>query len=94
MNDSTAAKVAAWISSCTGKTAPWQLDLGNCAIKDEGFNAIMNAINDHASLPTKDKDGKAAPIFLRIARNHVSEATIKEWTENRPRLEPSVVPSD
>jgi len=62
----------------TSETAPAELHLSDCALTSDGFNLLMNAIEDNELYPTSVAKGRSVPLYLRLENNYIDEAVMQE----------------
>merc|ERR1719410_2548160 len=62
----------------SSETAPAELHLSDCALTSDGFNLLMNAIEEKELYPTSIVRGRSLPLYLRLENNYIDEAVMQE----------------
>lgn len=77
MNDDVVVLLADYLSKCTSETAPSEIHLSDCAIGVDGFNALISGIEESDAFPTKGRNDRCLPLYLRIENNYIDEQAIQ-----------------
>jgi hypothetical protein len=62
----------------SSETAPAEMHLSDCALTSDGFNLLMNAIEEKELYPTSIARGRSVPLYLRLENNYIDEAIMQE----------------
>eukprot|EP00930_Biecheleria_cincta_P025721 TRINITY_DN1825_c0_g1_i1.p1 TRINITY_DN1825_c0_g1~~TRINITY_DN1825_c0_g1_i1.p1 ORF type:complete len:607 (-),score=177.08 TRINITY_DN1825_c0_g1_i1:40-1860(-) len=81
LDDSAAVLLANWLQTVTEENAPFELHLSDGAMTVTGFKAIMDALAENDTFPTKDPkypDRGKLPLYIRFEGNYIEESAIQE----------------
>lgn len=79
LDDNAMLLLAEWLRNVTAETAPHELHLSDCAITQDGFNQLVEAVESNDSFPTPDRTGRRCPLYVRLENNYIQpESAIQD----------------
>lgn len=85
-NDEACKHLADWLSVVEHKVAPSEMHLSDCAITEEGFELIAEALESNEAFPPADpkrpRGDSKLPLYLRLEHNYIDVAAIEAHVES------------
>jgi hypothetical protein len=81
LDDNVMFLFADWLRGVTAENAPAELHLSDCAITQDGFCALMDAVESNDAFPTPDvrAGSRPCPLYIRLENNYIQpDDIIKE----------------
>eukprot|EP00747_Dinoflagellata_sp_TGD_P167822 gnl/TRDRNA2_/TRDRNA2_192993_c0_seq1.p1 gnl/TRDRNA2_/TRDRNA2_192993_c0~~gnl/TRDRNA2_/TRDRNA2_192993_c0_seq1.p1 ORF type:complete len:443 (-),score=72.15 gnl/TRDRNA2_/TRDRNA2_192993_c0_seq1:122-1393(-) len=76
LNDEVMNLVAGWLSQVDTEKMPFELHLSDCAITGDGFEALMQAIENNDCFPST-RNNRTSPLYIRLENNYIAPDLIK-----------------
>jgi len=84
LNDEAATMLAGWLADVADDNVPFEMHLSDCAITKDGFEEIMQAVENNSAFPGKDPKNPSKgklPMYLRLEHNYIDEEALKSKIE-------------
>lgn len=80
LDDAAATLLAGWLAGVTEETAPYELHLSDCAVTTDGYKALVQALEENDTFPTKDPRNSSKgklPLYIRLEHNFIDPDAIQ-----------------
>ena len=83
LNNEVCSVLALWLKAVSYKNTPFEMHLSDCAISNEGFQYIMEALEDNDAFPGfHPRFSSKVPMYLRLENNYIDRDMIQKQVDS------------